>query len=144
MSYKCKKCGKKLSRESKSGYCQNCRIENDQEEKIKIWKETGATGCNVATTLRNCIRNYIYTKQLNKCAICNISNNWNNKSLNFVLDHIDGDASNNWEYNLRLICPNCDSQLDTFKSKNKNSARKHRKEYYTEEEFSGAKSNLEN
>lgn len=24
---------------------------------------------------------------------------------------------------LRLICPNCDSQLDTFKSKNKKSAR---------------------
>jgi hypothetical protein len=28
--------------------------------------------------------------------------------------------------NLRLVCHNCDSQLDTYKSKNKNSARKKR------------------
>ena len=54
---------------------------------------------------------------------------WNNKELHFILDHIDGDASNNWENNLRLICPNCDSQLDTYKSRNKNSARTHRKKY---------------
>ena len=46
----------------------------------------------------------------------------------FVLDHIDGNADNNNRENLRLICPNCDSQLDTYKSKNKNSARaKYRK-----------------
>ena len=44
---------------------------------------------------------------------------WNNKELHFILDHIDGDATNNTRNNLRLICPNCDSQLDTYKSKNK-------------------------
>lgn len=31
--------------------------------------------------------------------------------------------------NIRLICPNCDSQTDTFKSKNKNSTRRN---YYRE------------
>jgi hypothetical protein len=41
----------------------------------------------------------------------------------FILDHIDGKASNNRRDNLRCICPNCDSQLDTYKSKNKNSDR---------------------
>ena len=39
------------------------------------------------------------------------------------VDHIDGNASNNRRDNLRCICPNCDSQLDTYKSKNKNGAR---------------------
>jgi len=34
---------------------------------------------------------------------------WNGKELHFILDHIDGDASNNHKENLRLICPNCDS-----------------------------------
>jgi len=28
--------------------------------------------------------------------------------------------------NYRCVCPNCDSQLDTYKSKNKNSARETR------------------
>lgn len=62
------------------------------------------------------------------CSLCNKKLSKNTKSGNFVLDHVDGDASNNWKTNLRLICPNCDSQLDTYKSKNKNSARKFRVE----------------
>ena len=40
---------------------------------------------------------------------------WNGKPLVFILDHI----SHNERSNLRCICPNCDSQLDTYKSKNK-------------------------
>lgn len=62
--------------------------------------------------------------QNNCCAICGQSSTWNNKPLQFVLDHIDGDASNGFRDNLRLICPNCDSQLETFKSKNAVSARR--------------------
>ena len=59
-----------------------------------------------------------------KCKICGMNNIWNNNELVFVLDHIDGDSSNNKRENLRLICPNCDSQTATFKSKNKNSTRR--------------------
>ena len=55
----------------------------------------------------------------NVCAICGCSQEHNGKPLVFVLDHIDGDASNNRRENLRCLCPNCDSQLDTYKSKNK-------------------------
>jgi len=63
-----------------------------------------------------------------KCAICNAPNVWNSMELVFILDHIDGNADNNERSNLRLVCPNCDSQLDTYKSKNKDSARaKYRK-----------------
>jgi hypothetical protein len=69
---------------------------------------------------------YFLEEQEHKCAICNLEDEWNGKKLVFVLDHIDGNASNNMRENLRLVCPNCDSQLDTFKRKNKNSARKER------------------
>lgn len=48
-------------------------------------------------------------EQNNKCAICECEPIWNGKPLVFVLDHIDGDASNNRRDNLRMICPNCDS-----------------------------------
>ena len=43
-----------------------------------------------------------------------------------ILDHIDGNAANNIRENYRCICPNCDSQLDTYKSKNKHSDRIYR------------------
>lgn len=65
----------------------------------------------------------IIAEQRGVCAICGCKPEHNGKPLVFVLDHIDGDASNNRRDNLRCICPNCDSQLDTYKSKNKGSAR---------------------
>lgn len=72
-------------------------------------------------------KKYFLEEQGHRCAVCGCSDIWCGKQLVFVLDHIDGNADNNNRDNLRLVCPNCDSQLPTFKSKNKNSARaKHR------------------
>lgn len=125
----CKICNKKLCSDNKSGYCQQHLIEARRQEKIKTWLETGNTGMTIDTTIRGVIRDYILEEQQHKCAICGISDVWNNKELHFILDHISGDASNSCRENLRLICPNCDSQLDTFKSRNKNSARSARKDW---------------
>lgn len=110
-----------------SGYCIDCLRVKRKEEKISKWLKTGDANIGVSTTLRGCIRQYILDDQDGCCAICGMSNIWNGKGLNFILDHIDGDASNNFRYNLRLICPNCDSQLPTYKSRNRHSARSHRR-----------------
>ena len=108
-SRKCLMCNEKISNHNQSGLCPTCLKKKNNEEKIQKWKETGDTGCVAASTLRNCIRDYIYDKQEHKCAICGMVNQWNGQELHFILDHIDGNAENNFEYNLRLICPNCDS-----------------------------------
>jgi len=57
------------------------------------------------------------------CSVCGISE-WNDKPIRLWVDHFDGDASNNDPSNLRLICPNCDSQSDTFGAKNMGNGRK--------------------
>ena len=41
-----------------------------------------------------------------------------NKILVLQLDHINGDYRDNRLENLRLLCPNCHSQTETFGSKN--------------------------
>jgi hypothetical protein len=128
----CLVCGKELKFGHKSQYCQEHLIEHRQEEQINHWLATGETGLGIDSTISPVFRKYIIEQQNGCCAICGIPAEWNGKPLVFVLDHINGDAAYSARDNLRLICPNCDSQLDTFKSKNKNSARTKRKEFLRE------------
>jgi RNase P subunit RPR2 len=52
-----------------------------------------------------------------RCEICNITE-WMGKSVPVELDHIDGDRYNNELSNLRILCPNCHAQTDTYSGKN--------------------------
>ena len=49
-----------------------------------------------------------------KCDICGLEGEWNGKPIHMRLDHINGVNNDHRIENLRMICPNCDSQLDTF------------------------------
>jgi 5-methylcytosine-specific restriction endonuclease McrA len=53
-----------------------------------------------------------------KCASCSLTD-WQNKTINLELDHIDGNKYNHKVENLRLLCPNCHSQTNTFRGRNK-------------------------
>jgi protein-arginine kinase activator protein McsA len=55
---------------------------------------------------------------INTCAICGLGEMWNGKSITMRLDHENGVRDDNRLKNLRMVCPNCDSQLDTFSNKN--------------------------
>lgn len=52
-----------------------------------------------------------------KCECCGIGNTYNGKPISLELNHIDGDNSNHRLENLELLCPNCHSQTDTYRSK---------------------------
>jgi len=53
----------------------------------------------------------------NKCSICGQLPIWNNKPLSLQIDHINGVPDDNRLENLRILCPHCHSQTDTFAGK---------------------------
>jgi 5-methylcytosine-specific restriction endonuclease McrA len=51
------------------------------------------------------------------CSSCKLDE-WLGKPIALELDHINGNSSNNNLDNLRLLCPNCHAQTDTYRGKN--------------------------
>lgn len=52
-----------------------------------------------------------------KCYKCDL-NEWKGKFISLHLDHINGVNNDNRLGNLRLLCPNCHSQTETYARKN--------------------------
>lgn len=52
-----------------------------------------------------------------ECQICKLSK-WNDSHIPLELDHINGDHFDNRLDNLRVICPNCHAQTETYCSRN--------------------------
>ena len=97
---------------------------------MEAWLETGV--CGGMSHQGHYVREYLHEQQGGCCAICDIEDKWNGVPMALVLDHVDGDATNNSRENLRLVCPNCDSQLPTFKARNRGSGRYYRRQRYAD------------
>lgn len=127
--FECRGCGLKMIGRSVRVFCSNaCQRELERQQLVAAWLSSGAA--HPGTGQGHYVRRHLLLEQQGACALCGLSPAWNGESLTFVLDHIDGAADNNHRDNLRLVCPNCDSQLPTYKSRNMGKGRHSRRQRY--------------
>ena len=115
----CLSCNKLIASDKK--YCnQSCQWDYVFETETRNRVESGLV--NSASTLKNYITRTIgYI-----CVICGNKGEHLKKPLTLQLDHIDGNSDNNFPTNLRLLCPNCHTQTETFVTRQKKDTKRNR------------------
>lgn len=116
----CRNCGAPVRRRP-NVYCSvSCQWRYIRSVRIK----DGTAGIRLLKT-------YLLERRENKCEMCS-STHWMDKPIPLELDHKDGDATNNRLDNLRLVCPNCHAQTETYKNRNIGHGRHYRRERYSQ------------
>lgn len=123
---KCIECNK-LTKRNFYTYCSNsCQAEHQYKKYISDWKKgtvSGLRGIHTTNISRH-LKRFVVEKFAEKCSLCR----WHEihpitQKVPLEIDHIDGNAENNTEKNLRLLCPNCHSLTITFRNLNKGRGR---------------------
>jgi hypothetical protein len=57
--------------------------------------------------------------KLRQCEICGQGEQWNGFRISLILDHINGNATDNRLENLRIACPNCAAAFETHCGRNR-------------------------
>lgn len=126
----CISCSQILQSRQKK-YCSNkCQHDQQYQEYIAAWKkgqEDGNRGRKVKLLSKH-LRRYFIDKYKEKCLKCE----WSERhaitgAVPLEIDHIDGNAQNNLESNLQLLCPNCHSLTPHFRNLNRGNGRAWRK-----------------
>ena len=113
----CKQCHKGLSTRG-TVYCNNkCQVEYQAAQKVKCLLEGKYVGKRMNFPNGNWAKNFLISHFNNTCDECGLNGEWNGRPISLEVDHKDGRAYNNSIDNLRLVCPNCHSQTNTFRNK---------------------------
>lgn len=126
----CLNCGAEINKRNK--YCSiDCKTQYEEQQLITKWKSGNDNGCCVDGSIKNFVRNYLLRKNDYKCEECGFDkiNQYTNNSI-LQIHHIDGNAFNNKEENLKVLCPNCHALTENYGSRNKNSTRIDRRTKY--------------
>ena len=104
-------------------YC-NCKCASEHKYKLKSIPKI-LLGISTHT---EAIKRYIGETRGYICSIdgCGNTGTHLGKKLVLQLDHIDGNSDNNKLSNLRLICPNCHTQTETFTTRQKKDTKRNR------------------
>ena len=65
------------------------------------------------------LKNRIFNEGIKerRCECCGLTE-WNNLPIPLELHHIDGNRNNHKLENLKILCPNCHAQTETYRAKN--------------------------
>jgi hypothetical protein len=121
----CLNCEKELVEQQKKFCTHTCHKLFQWQEMKRLIEETGITAGLTSA------KRYLREVRGNQCEVCGVGE-WQGKDLVLILDHINGNPCDHKVDNLRLLCPNCDSQTDTYKGKNKGNGRHYRRVRYAE------------
>ena len=125
----CQGCSKvfEVQKSSRGKYCSNeCQMKKQKADRVRAWLETGLLvqkGKWLLAPSGKWIRDYLLERQGGGCAECH-TKDWRGKPLVLSFDHKNGNPEDNHPDNVQLICPNCDSQSEHFKGKNRGRGRK--------------------
>lgn len=114
---KCYKCGNDVEVDYRASR-KLCAICNPKKERKSInWSEV--LSGKIISNYHYSLRKYLLKNELkeNKCEICGLTS-WLGKKIIVHVHHVDGNTFNNLLKNLKMVCPNCHSQTDTWGSLN--------------------------
>ena len=123
----CLNCGNEIKFGNK--FCNNdCQQRHQYAKFIENWKsglEDGTIGRGKTLSTSSHIKRYMKEKYGDSCSRCGFDKKHPDDGKSIIeLEHLDGDASNNREENLILLCPNCHALSSTYRGRNKGNGKR--------------------